>query len=79
MKKYVEVGFGNSWPIRTEIEHDNGEETEHRGIIRLTKVNDVYLRVWVRQTVYIWSGKEGFKKKRKNRKAFKFLFGVAGE
>lgn len=61
MKKYVEIGFGNMWFIRTEIEHDNGQETEHRGIGRLTTVND-----------------EGFKKVRKNRKAFKFLFGIAG-
>lgn len=67
MKKYVEIRFGNTWFIRTEIEEDNGEEIEFRGIGRLTKVDGVYLRVWVGQTVYIWSSNEGFKKTRKNR------------
>ena len=78
MKKYIEIGFGNTWFIRTEIEDDNGNETEHGGIGHLTKVDGVYLRVWVRQTVYIWSSNEGFKKMRKNRTTFKFLFGIAG-
>lgn len=79
MKKYVEIGFGNTWFIRTEIEDENGEETEHRGFGHLTKVDGVYLRVWVGQEVNIWSSNEGFTKMRKNRNAFKFLFGIAGE
>lgn len=66
------------WFIRTEIEDDNGDETEHRGIGNLTKVDCVYLRVWAGKTVYIWSSDEGFRKMRKNRKTFKFLFGIAG-
>ncbi|RIV18034.1 DUF3977 family protein [Alicyclobacillaceae bacterium I2511] len=78
MKKYVEIRFGNTWFVRTEIEDENGGETEHRGIAHLTKVDGVYLRVWVRQTDFIWSSNEGVKKMRKNRKAFKFLFGTAG-
>jgi len=78
MKKYVEIGFGNTWLVRTEIEDENGEETERRGIAHLNKIYGVYLRVWLGHTVLIWSSNEGFKKMRKSRNAFKFLFGISG-
>lgn len=45
----------------------------------LTKVHGVYLRVWLGQTVFILSSNEGLKKMKKGRRAFKFLFGIAGE
>ena len=28
MKKYIEFGIGNTWCVRTEIEDDDGAETE---------------------------------------------------
>jgi len=78
MKKYIEIGFGNTWFVRTEIEDDNGDETEHKGIGRLTRIEGVYLRVWVGQTVFILSSNKGFQKMRKNRKTFKLVLGIAG-
>lgn len=33
MKKYVEIGIGNRWIVRTEIEHEDGTESEYRGYI----------------------------------------------
>ena len=42
MKKYIEIGFGNTWFVRTESEDENGVETEHKGIDHLTKVDGVY-------------------------------------
>lgn len=31
MKKYTEIGFGNTWFVRTEIENDDGSESEMKG------------------------------------------------
>lgn len=78
MKKYIEIGLGNTWVVRTEIELDDGTETEHKGISPLRVVYGVYLRVWVRRTVYIFSTNQGFKRMRKQRSAFKFVVGIAG-
>ena len=70
MKKYVEIGIGNRWIVRTEIEHEDGTESEYRGISHLSKIQGVYLRVWVWRTVLIVSSNEGFKRRRKDRRAF---------
>jgi hypothetical protein len=78
MKKYIEFGIGNTWCVRTEIEDDEGSETEHRGIEHLSKVDGVYVRLWLGQTAIIVSSNEGFKKMPKDRRAFKLLFGIAG-
>ena len=78
MKKYIEFGIGNTWCVRTEIEDDEGGETEHRGIEHLSKVEGVYVRLWLGQTVIVVSTNEGVKKMRKDRRAFKLLLGFAG-
>jgi hypothetical protein len=78
MKKYIEIGFGNTWFVRSEIEDEDGTETEHRGIVHLKKFVGVYVRVWLGRTVFIVSSNDGFKKMRKSRRAFKILFGISG-
>ena len=78
MKKYIEFGIGNTWCVRTEIEDDEGGEPEHRGIEHLSKVEGVYVRLWLGQTVVVVSTNEGLKKMRKGRRAFKLLLGIAG-
>lgn len=76
MKKYTEIGIGNTWFVRTEIEEEDGTENERRGTVHLSKVDDVYLRVWLGHKVFIVSSNEGIKSVRKSRKAFKILFGI---
>jgi hypothetical protein len=76
--KYIEFGIGNDSFVNTEIEEDE-RESRVKGISRIRKVKDVYLRVWVKKNVWILSARDGLKKTRKNRTAFKFLLGVAGE
>jgi hypothetical protein len=78
MKKYIEFGIGNTWCVRTEIEDDDGSETEHRGIEPLSTVEGMYVRLWLGQTVIIVSTNEGVKRMRKGRRAFKLLIGIAG-
>lgn len=78
MKKYIEIGIGNTWLVRTEIEDEDGTESEHQGISRLSKVEGVYLRFWIGHTVFIMSSNEGVKGMKKSRKAFKLLIGIAG-
>lgn len=78
MRKYIEFGIGNTLCVRTEIEDDEGAETEHRGIEHLSKVEGVYVRLWLSQPVVVVSTNEGLKKMRKGRMAFKLLLGIAG-
>lgn len=33
--KYIEIGIGNTWFVRTETENKDGTEFEERGIINL--------------------------------------------
>lgn len=79
MKKYIEIGIGNRWFIRTELEHDDGTETEQKGALLPIKVESIYMRVWIGKTVWILSSKEGWKVVKKERIAFKWVFGVSGE
>ncbi len=78
MKQYVEVGIGNTWWVRTEVESSDGTESEIQGIRPFSKIQGVYLRLWVGRTVWILSSNEGFKKMSKRRKTFKLLLGVSG-
>ncbi|MFU1792567.1 DUF3977 family protein [Paenibacillus azoreducens] len=78
MKKYIEIGFGNRWFIRTELENDDGTETEIKGIVRPFHFRSVYLRIWVGKRVFIWDSKDGMKIVLKNRRALKFIIGVYG-
>lgn len=78
MKKYMEIGFGNRWFIRTEFEHEDGTETEKKGFTAPFRLKSVYLRIWIGTSVLIIDSREGIKRARKNRKAFKLILGFYG-
>lgn len=77
--KYIELGIGNTWFIRTETELDDGTEIEEKGVKGPIKVHSIYLRLWVGTTVMILDLKEGFKKGKKNRKEFKIILGIVSK
>lgn len=77
--KYIEIGIGNRWFIRTETEFADGTETEQKGIIRPIHFQSVYVRIWIRKTCFIWDVKEGFKKVKKERNEFKMIFGIVSK
>ena len=74
--KFIEFGIGNKWLIRTETERSEGTEFEEKGIVRPIRMQSVYFRCWVGKTVVILDSKEGFKKSKKDRRAFKIVFGI---
>lgn len=78
MKKYIEIGFGNSWFIRTELEHSDGTESEIKGVVKPFTLKSIYLRVWLGRRVLIIDNKEGIKLSRKDKKKFKFVIGFRG-
>lgn len=78
MKQYVEIGIGNTWWVRTEVEHPDGTEDEVRGIRRFHRVEGIYFRFWMGTTVWIFSSNEGWTRTTKNRQAFKIVFGISG-
>ncbi|WP_373462608.1 DUF3977 family protein [Paenibacillus sp. V4I3] len=45
--KYIELGVGNTWILRTESEFDDGSEIEHKGIIKPIIFHSIYLRIWI--------------------------------
>lgn len=77
--KYIEIGIGNRWAIRTETETEHGTEYEQKGIIGPINLESIYLRVWVGKTVIILDTKEGFKKMKKNRTEFKLVLGICSQ
>jgi len=78
LKKYIEIGIGNTWLIRTEIEHEDGTETEIKGIVRPFKLKSVYFRLWIRRRVLILDLREGVKVQTKSNKNFKIILGFYG-
>lgn len=78
MKKYIEIGFGNRWIVRTEMEHEDGTETEIKGIVKPFKLKSIYLRLWIGRRVLIIDLKEGIKLQTKSRKSFKLIIGLYG-
>ncbi|MEC1178060.1 DUF3977 family protein [Metasolibacillus meyeri] len=74
--KYIELGFGNRWFVRTEFEQSDGMEYEKKGIVGPVHFQSLYIRVWLGKTVIILDSKEGFKKKKKSRHAFKCIVGM---
>ncbi|MEJ8302756.1 DUF3977 family protein [Saccharibacillus sacchari] len=79
MRKYIEIGIGNRWFVRTETEHADGTETESKGIVRPFSLRTCYIRIWIGKKVWILDSREGFKTTSKSRKAFKIILGFAGE
>lgn len=78
MKKYIEIGIGNRWFVRTEIEQGDGTETEQKGMALPIQVKSAYLRLWVWKTVFILDARRGFQITRKDRRKFKFVIGISG-
>ncbi|MGE8205630.1 DUF3977 family protein [Heyndrickxia sp. NPDC080065] len=74
--KFIEFGIGNTWIVRTETELEDGTEYEEKGIVGPIKFHSIYLRVWIGKNVYILCYRDGFKRVRKQRKEFKFIFGI---
>ncbi|MNW59676.1 hypothetical protein D3C74_376060 [compost metagenome] len=79
LKKYIEIGIGNTWFIRTEMEQEDGTETEIKGIVRPFKLKSVYLRLWIRRIVLILDLREGVKVQTKSKNNFKIVLGFYGE
>lgn len=75
-KIFTEIGYGNRHIISTEIEKGQ-QEKRVCGFVRM-HITGVYLRVWIGYKVYILSSDNGFETRTKNRRAFKFLLGIAG-
>ncbi|MDF2923554.1 MAG: hypothetical protein K0R57_2468 [Paenibacillaceae bacterium] len=78
MKKYIEIGYGNTWFIRTEIEEEDGTECELRGIVRPFSPRSAYLRLWIGKKVVILDSREGLKLTTKNRRTVKIIIGLSG-
>lgn len=53
MTKFIEIGLGNRWLVRTEFEQSDGTEWEVRGISGKIKAESYYLRLWLAKTVFI--------------------------
>lgn len=79
MKKYIECGFGNTWWLRTEFEHADGDEYEMKGIVGKIKPRSIYLRFWLGKSVLILDTKSGLKVSQKPRRQVKLLFGIVSE
>lgn len=74
--KYIEFGIGNKWLIRTETELEDGREFEEKGVTGPIAWESIYIRIWVGKKVLVLDSKEGMKQIKKNRKAYKFVFGI---
>ncbi|WP_226675949.1 DUF3977 family protein [Mesobacillus jeotgali] len=77
--KYIEIGIGNTWLVRTETEMENGDEYEEKGIKGPINFHSAYIRVWFWKTVIIFDSKEGLKIVRKYFKNFKFIIGIVSK
>ncbi|WP_074100484.1 DUF3977 family protein [Paenibacillus sp. P3E] len=77
--KYIEFGVGNRWLLRTETERTDGTEIEEKGVVHPIKFHSLYIRVWIRKTVWIMDFREGFKRSRKTRNAFKIIIGISSQ
>lgn len=78
-RKYIEIGIGNTWLVRTEYEMENGDEYEEKWITGPVYFHSAYIRVWFWKSVIIFDSKEGLKTMRKNCKKFKLIFGLVSK
>lgn len=76
MTKYLEIGFGNRWVMRTEFEASDGTEYEVKGWVRPIVPQSVYLRIWIGYRVFIWDSEDGIKCGKKSRNSLKFILGI---
>ena len=72
----IENGVGNGGGGRTRTENKDGTGIEERGIIKPIYFESLYVRMWFRKTCLILDTKEGFKKVKKRRIEYKFIFGI---
>ena len=79
MAKYVEIGIGNTWLIRTEFETADGSEYEVPGVSWPIKAISRYIRIWFRRKVVIIDTRQGLKTQVKKRHAFKVILGLKSE
>ena len=77
--KYIELGIGNNYLLRTEVELDNDYEFEVKGILGGIRFKSLYFRIWIGKRVYIFDTEEGFKIKNKNMNKFKMIFGIKSD
>ncbi|MBT2636894.1 DUF3977 family protein [Bacillus sp. ISL-39] len=77
--KYIEIGIGNTWLVRTEFEMENGDEYQEKGIKGPVYFHSAYIRIWFRKSVIILDSKEGIKTMMKNDKKIKFIFGIVSK
>ncbi len=78
VKKYVEIGLGNRWLVRTETEYPDGTEEECRGFAQPFTMESFYVRIWIGRRVLIWDSKEGMKRAAKATRRFKCVIGFKG-
>lgn len=78
MKKYIEIGIGNRWFVRTEIEDEDGTEREFKGLIKPFILKSIYLRIWLGRKVIVIDSREGIKISKKNRRKIKIIIGFYG-
>ncbi|TDY05417.1 UNVERIFIED_CONTAM: uncharacterized protein DUF3977 [Lysinibacillus xylanilyticus] len=45
--KFIEIGIGNKWFLRTETEYSDGSEIEEKGNSFPIKFQSVYIRIWI--------------------------------
>jgi hypothetical protein len=75
--KYFEIGIGNTWLVRTEIELTDDYEFEVKGLVGGLYYESFYIRLWLGgKRVFIFDTKEGFKIKKKDKRKFKIIFGI---
>ncbi|MCP8968453.1 DUF3977 family protein [Ectobacillus ponti] len=77
--RYIEIGLGNRWFIRTETEFEDGTEIEQQGILKPILFRSLYIRIWLNKTCLVLNSKEGVKRMNKKRRAFKFVLGIVSE
>ncbi|WP_340007522.1 DUF3977 family protein [Paenibacillus sp. FSL K6-0276] len=77
--KYLEIGYGNKWFVRTEIEDCSGNETEYKGIVRPFKPRSIYIRIWINKQVVIIDSREGYKTSKKTKASLKILLGMTSK
>ena len=75
--KYFEVGIGNTWLVRTEIEFEDGTEIEKKGIDGPIQFQSCYMRIWIGKRVVILDCREGIKTSLKSKRKFKMILGIA--
>lgn len=76
MRKYIEIGLSNTWFIRTETEHDDGDEYEVKGVEIPISLESIYLRIWLGNSIFIFDSADSFKTTTKPKKKFKLVLGL---